>query len=35
VNFQSAQAKQKQKNFPQNLLKSWDVRDIWLVDLLG
>jgi hypothetical protein len=25
VNFQSSQAKQKQKNFPQNLIKSWDV----------
>jgi hypothetical protein len=25
VDFQSTQAKQKQKNFPQNLIKSWDV----------
>jgi hypothetical protein len=25
VNFQSSQAKQKQKNFPQNLIKYWDV----------
>jgi hypothetical protein len=25
VNFQSSQAKQKQKKFPQNLIKSWDV----------
>jgi hypothetical protein len=25
VNFKSSQAKQKQKNFPQNLIKSWDV----------
>jgi hypothetical protein len=25
VNFQSSQAKQKQKKFPKNLIKPWDV----------
>jgi hypothetical protein len=28
VNFQSTQAKQKQKKFPQNLIKSWDVTQL-------
>jgi hypothetical protein len=32
VNFQPTQAKQKQKNLPQNLIKSWDVT---LLDWLG
>jgi hypothetical protein len=27
MNFQSIQAKQKQKKFPQNLIKSWDVTE--------
>jgi hypothetical protein len=33
MNFQSSQAKQKQKKFPQNLIKSWDVTDIQKIDL--
>jgi hypothetical protein len=28
VDFQTSQAKQKAKNFPQNLIKSWDVTDV-------
>jgi hypothetical protein len=28
MNFQSSQAKQKQKNFPQNSIKSWDVTGV-------
>jgi hypothetical protein len=29
VIFQSSQAKQRQKKFPQNLIKSWDVIVLW------
>jgi hypothetical protein len=35
MDFQSTQAKQKQKNFPQNFIKSWDVTGVFVFQLLS
>jgi hypothetical protein len=35
VNFQSYQAKQKQKKFPQNLIKFWDVTYMVSVNMVA